>query len=550
MSGQQLGPDNEGQRATPATTSRRSRALANPWLAGLTAATLLIHFLCNGRYGYWIDELYFIACGDHLDWGYVDHPPLIAVIARGSRWLLGDSLFAIRFFPALAGATLVWLAGAMARQLGGGRFAAILAALCVVVAPIYLAFNNLLTMNAFEPLLWTALAFVILEISAGGNERLWLAAGGIAGVGVLNKHSMVFICVALTAGLLLTPQRRILRSRWLWLGGLLAFALIFPHLLWQSRWDWPTIELQLNAKRYQFQPVSPLEFVFGQVQLMHPFTLPIWLAGVYFYLRTAAGKPCCFLGWAFALVWIAGLLSQAKTYYLAPLYPIAFAGGAVAVERWIGKHRWAWLKPAMLALLILGGAITAPYVLPILPIEKVPSYLNLLGVKEVRPERRAEGNVPQLFADMLGWDDLVSTVARVYHSLPAAEKAHCAIWGSMYGNAAAVDFLGKPYQLPAAISGHQNYFLWGPGRFSRDVVIAVGFRPESLQGWFDSVELSATVACPYCMPDRVSTPVYVCRGLKEPVETFWPKTKCWTCDRPEFARGATNSAPPRPDAGG
>ncbi|MFI5364165.1 MAG: glycosyltransferase family 39 protein [Candidatus Binatia bacterium] len=504
-----------------------------PVLAG---ATLLIHFLCNGRYGYWIDELYFMACGQHLDWGYVDQPPLIAVIARGSRWLFGDSLFAIRFFPALAGAALVWLTGVMARKLGGGRFAALLAAVCVVVAPVYLAFNNLLTMNAFEPLLWTAVAFVVLQIATRNAPRLWLLAGFIAGVGVLNKHSMLFICAALGIGLLLTPERRILRSRWLWLGGLVAFVIILPHLLWQIRWHWPTIELQLNAKRYQFQPVSPLEFVGGQVQLMLPFTVPIWVAGVYFYLRTAAGKPFRFLGWAFVLVWIAGLLSQAKTYYLAPVYPIAFAGGAVAVESWIGRRGWAWLKPVTLALLIMGGAIIAPYVLPILPIEMVPRYLRLLGMKDVRPERRAEGEVPQLLADMLGWEDLVSAVARVYHSLPDADQSHCAIWGGWYGAAGAVDFFGKAYQLPAAVSGHQNYFLWGPGRFSRDVVIAVGIREAWLQRWFDSVELGATVPCPYCMPDRMNTPVYVCRGLKIPVEAFWPKTKCWTCDMPEFAR--------------
>ncbi len=516
--------------------SLQSLTTAGAWLAALAGAKLLVHFLCNGRYGYWIDELYFIACGEHLAWGYVDHPPLIAAVAKASRWLLGDSLFAIRFFPAVAGAALVWLTGRMARELRGGRFAQVLAAVCVIVAPVYLGFNNLLTMNAFEPLLWTAFAYVILEMAQREAPRLWLLAGVVAGIGVLNKHSMLFIGAALGVGLLLTPQRRILRTRWLWAGGLVAFMIVLPHLLWQMREHWPTIELQLNAKRYQFQPVSPLEFVWGQIQLVHPFGLPVWVAGVYFYLRAAAGRPFRFLGWAFALVWVVGMVSQAKTYYLAPVYPIAFAGGAVAVEGWIRAHGWGWLRPATLAFLMIGGVIAAPYVLPVLPIEMVPRYLQLLGIRDVRPERRAEGEVPQLFADMLGWEELVRTVARVYDSLPDADRSRCVVWGGWYGPAAAVDFFGKAYQLPAAVSGHQNYFLWGPGRFSRDVVIAVGIPGHWLQRWFGSVELVATVPCPYCMPDRRNTAVHICRGLKLPVAAFWPKTKCWTCDMPEFAR--------------
>jgi len=391
-------------------------------------------------------------------------------------------------------------------------------------------------MNAFEPLLWTACAYGVLQIASRDAPRLWLLVGAVAGVGVLNKHTMLFIAAALGVGVLLTPERRILRTPWLWAGGCVAFVIILPHLLWQMHWHWPTIELQLNAKRYQHQPVSPLEFVAGQIQLMHPFTLPIWLAGAYFFLRAAAGKPFRFLGWAFAVVWVVGMVSQAKTYYLAPVYPIAFAGGGVAVERWTRARGRMWLQPATLALLIVGGVITAPYVLPVLPIEMVPRYLRLLGIKEVRPERRAEGEVPQLFADMLGWETVVSTVARVYHSLPKAEQARCAIWGSNYGNAGAVDFFGKAYHLPAAVSGHQNYYLWGPGRFSRDVVIAVGIPGDRLRRWFDAVELAASVPCPHCMPDREHTPIHVCRGLKIPVDVFWPKTKCWTCDVPEFAR--------------
>ena len=518
------------------STARRVEGGAVAVLACLAAAKLLLHFLVNGRYGYWIDELYFIACGEHLAWGYVDQPPLIAFIAHASRWLMGDSLFAIRFFPAVAGACLVFLTGWMARELGGRRFAQVLAAVTVIVAPIYLAFNNLLTMNAFEPLLWTLCAYLAILTVEHGNQKLWLWFGLVVGIGLLNKYSMAFFALGLVGGLLLTPERKVFLSPWIWLGGLLAFLIVLPNLLWEQAYGWPTVELLRNAKLYQHQPVSPVEFVWGQIQLVHPFALPIWLAGLAFYILSAAGRPVRFLGWTFILLFGASLFGQAKTYYLAPIYPILFAAGAVATERFIEARAWNWLKPATVAFLLLGGIMTAPYVLPVLPIAAVPQYLGLVKVRDVRPERRAEGRIPQLFADMFGWEETVAAVARVYATLPPEEQSHCAIWGRSYGDAGAIDFFGKAYGLPHAISGYQNYYLWGPGSYSGECVIAMSMPEAVLRPWFDRVDLAATVSCEYCMPDRTSVPIHVCRGLKQPLKDFWPKVKCWTCDKPPFAR--------------
>lgn len=518
---------------TAVRTGERSAVAA---LACLAAAKLLLHFLVNGRYGYWIDELYFIACGEHLAWGYVDQPPLIAFVAAASRWLMGDSLFAIRFFPAVAGACLVFLTGWMARELGGGRFAQVLAAVMVLVAPIYLAFNNLLTMNAFEPLLWTLCAYVALEIVKHGNQRLWLLFGLVVGIGLLNKYSMAFFAASLAAGLLLTPERKVFLSPWIWLGGVLAFLIVLPNLLWEHANGWPTVELLRNAKLYQHQPVSPAEFVWGQIQLVHPFALPIWLGGLAFTLVRPAGRPARFLGWTFVLLFGTSLLGQAKTYYLAPIYPTMFASGAVATERFVAARAWNWLKPVTIVLLLTGGIMSAPYVLPVLPIGAVPQYLSLVKVKDVRPERRAEGEIPQLFADMFGSEERVAAVARVYQTLPPEERAHCAIWGRDYGEAGAIDFFGRAYGLPHAISGHQNYYLWGSGPYSGECMITINISGEVLRPWFDRVDLADTVHCEYCMPDKASAPIHVCRGLKQPLRDFWPKVKCWTCDKPDFAK--------------
>jgi len=497
----------------------------------VAALALALHFALNGRYGYWIDELYFMACGDHLDWGYVDHPPLIALVAKGSRLLLGDSLFAIRFFPAIAVAALIVLTGAMAHTLGGGRHAQWIAAIAASVVPVYVLFGNLLTMNAFEPLFWVGCAYLTALMAKNASPRLWLVVGIVAGVGMLNKHSMAFFAAALMVGIAVSPQRRLLLNRWTWLGAALAGLIATPNLLWEMGHGWPTVELLANAKRFQHQPVTPLEFVWGQIQVVNPCLLPLWIAGLCFLLGAARAARFRFLGWTFVLQFAAFLWMQAKTYYLAPIYPVLFAAGAVAIE-----PRRAWVTIALTGFLLVGFAALAPYVLPILPVDALPAYLERLGMKEVRPETRQMGNVPQIFADMLGWHELVAEIARVYEALPADERRHAAIWGVGYGVAGAVDYFGRAYALPKAISGHQNYYLWGPGEADGTVVIAVGMDGDVLAQWFRHVELAGEVRCDFCMPDRRVTPIHVCRELTVPMQEFWPLVKCWTCDRPAFAK--------------
>ncbi|HYY73791.1 MAG TPA: glycosyltransferase family 39 protein [Solirubrobacterales bacterium] len=513
-------------------------------LASIALAKLALHLILSGRYGYWIDELYFLACGDHLAWGYVDMPPFVAAVARASRVLLGDSLPALRLFPAVSGALLIFLAGRIAWELGGGRFAQLAAAVAVLVAPVYLALQGVLTMNAFEPLFWMTCTWIAIRTVRRENPSYWLPLGLVAGVGFLNKYSIAFLVIALGVGLLLTVQRRLLFTGWTLAGALVALLIAFPNLLWQIGHGWPTLELLRNAKLYQHQPVTPLEFVWGQIQIVHPLTFPLWLAGAVFLLLHGSAQPFRFLGWTFVVLFVWFMALQAKTYYLAPIYPLPVAAGSVALERLSARPRLGWLRPATLATLLVGGALLAPYVLPVLPISTLPKYLALLPMKEVRPETRRMGEVPQIFADELGWEPLVAEVAKVYESLPPDERARATIWGAGYGEAGAIDFFGRRYRLPAAVSGHQNYHLWGPGDGSGEVVIAVNIPEAYLKPWFERVVTRATVSCDHCMPDRRRMPITVCRGLGVPIREFWPKVKCWTCDRPDFVR-----APRVPHAG-
>jgi 4-amino-4-deoxy-L-arabinose transferase-like glycosyltransferase len=518
------------------TSERRRRNVAGkPFvLWSLACGVLLLHFLCNSRYGYWVDELYFMACGEHLAWGYVDHPPLVALVAAGSRAFLGDSLFAIRFFPAVAHAATVLLTGLTARALGGGRFAQALAAIAVIVGPVYLLFGNLLTMNAFEPLLWIACAYVVVRIVKTGDPKPWLSVGVICGIGLLNKYTMLVFGFGLVVGLLLTPQRALLRSRWIWVGAVLALLIFSPHLVWEAANAFPSVELQRNAKLYQHTEVSPLEFLWGQILLVHPLTCPLWLAGFAFYLGSRRARQFRFLGCAALAIFALFLLVEAKTYYPAPLYPLLFAAGAVAVESFTEQRRRRWLRPASLGVLLAGGALLAPYVLPVLPLDQLATYLRIMSVREVRPERRGVGLLPQIFADMFGWENFVAKVAKAYHGLSPEDRARCAILASDYSKAGAVDFFGPRHGLPRAISGHQNYYLWGSREYSGEVVLVLGFPTDALRHIFREVEVVDVVACEYCMPDNREIPIVVARGLKMSLRAFWPQLKCYTCDTPAF----------------
>jgi hypothetical protein len=311
---------------------------------------------------------------------------------------------------------------------------------------------------------------------------------------------------------------------------------VLPHIHWQLEHGWPTLELLANARRFQHQPVTPLQFLWGQIQIVQPVTFPLWMAGVYFLLADPRAAGVRFLGWTFVFQFAAFMGIQAKTYYLAPVYPMLFAAGAVVVEDLARRRRW--VAPAAIALLAIGGLTTAPYVLPILPVSALPTYLRLLGIQEVRPETRAMGDVPQLFADMLAWDELVAEVMRVYRGLSPDEQRRAVLWGRDYGVAGAIDYFGAPYGLPKAVSGFQNYYLWGPGDRSGEPMIAISFAAADLEPWFERVEPAGEVRCRYCMPDRRVQRIYVCRGLKLPLAEFWPLVKCWTCDRAPFQQSS------------
>lgn len=493
----------------------------------LAGVKLLIHLVCNRGYGYFRDELYFFTCGDRLDWGYADHPPLVAVASAAGRALFGDSLSGVRFLPALAGAATVVVAGAIAREMGGRRFAQAMTGIAVIAAPILLAQHNFLSMNAFEPLLWTTFALVVVRVIRGADPRWWLVAGAVAGIGMQNKYSMAFFGASLVGGLMLTPERRILASRWAWAGAAVALAVWLPNVLWNVAHGWPIVEILRNAGSGKNFEMSPLEFFTRQIVLGGPAAFPIWIAVIGYLVAGPRLRPYRALGLSFFLLFGLLVVLRGKDYYLCPIFPMLFAAGAIAVEDLAGKPRLGWLAPASAAAVVLSGIFCAPLVLPVLSVDRFIAYTQVTGLGHAKTENHEMGRLPQFYADMFGWEEMVRAVAQAWGTLSEDEKARAAIFTDNYGEAGAVDFFGPAYGLPKAISGHQNYFLWGPRGYTGDVMVTVGVDEEDLRKYFASVEEGARVHCGDCMPYEDDNPVFVCRGIVRPLPEVWHVTKNW-----------------------
>jgi hypothetical protein len=295
--------------------------------------------------------------------------------------------------------------------------------------------------------------------------------------------------------------------------------------LWEIHYGFPTLEFIRNATLHKNLPMSPPAFLLQSMVQVHPFTLPLWLAGLYFYLVSAAGKPYRALGWIYVFVLGLFLVTRAKPYYLAPAYVMLFAAGAIMVEDFIRRRGWRWLKPAYIALLVLGGLVLAPYVLPILPIETYLKYQDFLGFKPPKEERGKPDRLPQQYADMFGWENMVETVAKVYNGLSPEDKAKCVIGASNYGEAGAIDFFGKKYGLPNAISSENNYWIWGPGEKPGEILLVVGGSRKEYETWYGEVKQVATVNSQYARSFETNLPIYLCQHPKTTLQQVWPSMK-------------------------
>lgn len=511
-------------RAAPGATRVAGHGPLVYAVLGLAAVKLCAHLatIAVTPYSVHRDELLYLAMGRYLRLFAMDFPPFIALAANLARLLGGDTLLAIRFFPALAGTALLVLAAVLVHELGGGVRAALLAMLAVLLAPLFLRSASLFQPVVFDQLWWTLALYALLRIGRRGARRDWLLLGVAGGLGLLTKFSIGFIAVGVLVALLATRERRWLRTRWPWLAAATALAIGSPSLIGQLQLGFPVAGQMNDLQQAQLARVTPLGFLAGQALMIGPAVL-LALAGLVWLLvgraahggRRAAGVAC-----ATALLLLLAL--QGKPYYAGPLYPLLLAAGAVALERVTRGSRTAAAGAAVLVAVY--GALALPLGLPVVPPEPMARYAAWLGLTPaVQTNTGAVLPLPQDYADMLGWEEQVAAVAEAYHALPPSERERAVLIASNYGEAGAIDYFGPRLGLPRAVSPVGSYWFFGPGDLPGDIAVTLGVEPHEVAGFYADVRQVGRVPNPWGVPEQQNTLVMVVRQPSQTLQQIWPQ---------------------------
>ncbi|MCU7493886.1 MAG: glycosyltransferase family 39 protein [Ignavibacteria bacterium] len=523
-------PGNSGKKYQPAVI-----------LLSLSLLTLLIHFFTNAVTGFGIfrDEFYYLACSRRLTAGYVDQPPLSIFLLALSRMVFGDSLFAIRIFPALSGAFSVFLTGLIVQRLGGGKFAVVLASICYIAAPVFLAMNNIYSMNAFDILLWTAAFYILIllfEENASPQKKTtgyWIWLGIILGLGLLNKISILWFGTGLFLALLTRQYRHFLKTPGPYTAALIAFLLFIPFVIWNIEHGLAHLEFMENASGIKYRSVTPLDLLSGQILLMLPFSLPVWIAGVYYFFSDKKGKTFRAIGIIYlATIAILVVNWHSKPEYAAPAYPVLFAGGSILIEKFLSKKHLRRLSYAFSVIIAVGGILLSPFCLPFLPVKTFVGYSRMTGIQPGGNEGKKLSSLPQIYADMFGWENMARTVSEVYLALPEGERRSAFVFAQNYGEASALEYYGKKYPLPKVVCPHNSFWLWQweelknrPNLSNYRTVIIIGGRKEDHMRVLEKVEQKGFIKSEFAMPYENNLPVYVGNSFRLPLKTIWESEK-------------------------
>ncbi|MGC2130966.1 MAG: glycosyltransferase family 39 protein [Candidatus Aquilonibacter sp.] len=486
----------------------------------IALATFALHLSTASRYGYFRDELYFIACGRHLAWGYVDQPPLVALVA----WLAqpaNDGLIALRFLPCLAAGLTAYVAVQIARDLGGGRFARWLTGIAVALTPAYLLLGNILTTTSFEPLSWTLVIWCTMR-------RNWLALAAAASFGLYGKYSMALLLVALAIGLLVTKERRIFATPWFPIAAAIAAIIILPNLWWQAAHGWPFFAVLQGdaAHRHAFNNGWLLEsqnlagnaisFATEQLVYTNPLAAPLWLCGLIAPFTWTHLRQLRWISIAYVVLFAAAVALEAKGYYIIGMYGALLAIGSVVVER-----SALWLRSVFFVALTATAIATMPLSLPVLPVDGFIAYSQRLGLtgRDGAPARL----IQPVYAEEFGWNRLARDVASVYDGLPASTRANTAIYADTYADAGAIDFFGPAVGLPSAISSQNSYWLWGTHGYDGKSMIAIGAsRIDLLRQYYRSCRIVRTSNEPLKWVVEGPAPIYLCTDPTMSLDQIWP----------------------------
>jgi hypothetical protein len=496
-------------------------------LAGMALLSLGVHLAVNafGGYGYFRDELYYIACSKHLAAGYVDQPPLSIFVMAVTRLLLGDSVFAIRLVPAVVSSLSVIALCLLVRRLGGKGMAMIIASLCFLASPLLLGTHTYYSMNSLDVLFWLLITHALLGVSESPTLRAWLWLGAILGIGLLNKTSVLWAAAGVVMAILLTDLRRQLRHPGPYLAGALALLIFSPFVIWNLQHGLPHLEFLHNATSGKYSSLTRVRFLTDQFVSMNPIVFFVALPGLWWCLLDREGRRHRVLGIAFLTVFVV-LLANAhtKAEYVAASYPPLFGCGGVAISRL--PHPWRRIvAPVVASLLIVTGMAFAPLAMPILPVKDYVRYTRAIGIAPSSPEHKKLSDLPQFFADMHGWEELARDVSAAYQTIPENERRTTVALVGNYGEAGALELYATRYALPRVICAHNSYWYWGPGTLPISTFIRLGGKREAYLEKYGEVTLVGVHYSRYAMPYEDSLGIFIARQRHTPIQEDWPKAK-------------------------
>lgn len=497
--------------------------LRTRWNVALIAGfcAFIFHVFANPHYGFFRDELYFIICGRHPQWGYVDQPPIVPLLAAGSQ-LFGHSLILLRALAAAFGGLSVYVTCLLVAEFGGGTFAMIIAAICATLAPVLAAFAMQVGPDMVGLWLWPLAVLYLVRLSKGGAERQWVSLGAAVGFSIESKYSVIYFVAALLIGLALTQQRRIMRTWWFAAGAAIAIAIALPNFIWQASNGFPMWELLRNGQLGKNVILSPVQFISAQFLFTNPVLALVWVSGCIWLLSQVGTR---FLGYAYLILMAIMIASHAKFYYPGDAYPMLFAAGGVAVEYWTQRARS--LRPYLVMSTLAAGLALLPYFEPVLPEDSFIRFNQAVGPKLGMSVLVTENNrqtwLTQDWADMHGWPQLAAAVQQVYDALAPSDRVRAVAVTRNFGEASAIAFFSH---VPV-ISGHNQYYLWGTRGYTGDVVIDVGGDCGASARLFRESYRAAVFSAAYIMPYEDDLPIMVCRGITKPIEEIWPSVKMY-----------------------
>jgi 4-amino-4-deoxy-L-arabinose transferase-like glycosyltransferase len=502
--------EREAPLAEPAVDAGVAAFAARPILAVATGVAAVL-IAVSARYGYHRDEMYFLAAGRHLAWGYPDQPPLVPLLARAISAIAPGSLTLLRLPSAVAAGAIVFFTGLTTRELGGRRSAQILASVAMAGAAVLLGAGHLLSTATFDLLAWSALLWLIMRFLRTDEQRLWVVVGLIAGIGLLDSDLVAFLIAAVLVGIALTGPRPVFRSPWLWIGGVVAAAMWSPYLFWQAGHGWP--ELQVSraiASGGSGTSTSRPVFVLAQFGLVSPYLSPVWVVGLARLLRDPSLRRWRAIGWAYVVLVVVFFVTGGKPYYLAGMFPVLLAAGATPTVDWLGRGQRSLRRAAFAGAVVLTAVESIVITLPVVPV----ADLHRTSIVAANYDT----------GETVAWPTYVKEVAAVYQALPAGQRTATAIVTSNYGEAGAVDRYGPALGLPHAFSGQTGYWYWGPPPPNSVTVVAVGFDRAFLDRSFADVRIATHLHNTLGISnDEQDAPIWLCARQRASWPTLWPR---------------------------